>query len=161
MKDWMSAALGPCYLKAGRQFICAHEDDVPNDENDNLPMWPLEDHGYGYSSLQSIYFDLFLSYKIERAVYPGFEDDTRFGLSAISDAPDSLAEFQVVIGEDKLLYLCGGHAGSLEIAGLDALSASDLGELITSKLNENIYNLRFRQDSDTTLFNMIIEVPGP
>jgi hypothetical protein len=54
MKDWVSAVLGPCYLKASRRFICAHEDDTPNEENDNLPMWPLGDHMYDYSSLQSM-----------------------------------------------------------------------------------------------------------
>lgn len=163
MKDWMSATLGSCYLKARRRFICGHEDDVSNEQNANLPMWPLEDSGYEYSSLQLIYFDLFLSYKIERAIYPGFEDDIRYGLGAISGSPMPLAEFQVVIGDDKLLYLREGeHAGSLKIAGLTEHSANALGELIRSKLNENyIYNLRFRKDSNTSLFNMIIEVPVP
>jgi hypothetical protein len=160
MKDWVSTVLGPCYLKAGRRFICAHEDDTSNEENDNLPMWPLGDNNYEYSSLQAMYFDLFLSYKIERTVRPGFEGDVRFGLSAISDTPASLAEFDVIIEDNKFVYLSDGpHSGSLRLAGLDALSASALGEMIAAKLQDGyVYNLRFRGDSDTSLFNMIIEV---
>ena len=38
MKDWMSTTLGPCYVKAKHRFICIHEDDTPNEDNDNLPM---------------------------------------------------------------------------------------------------------------------------
>jgi hypothetical protein len=87
MKDWLSAVLIPRYLKARTGMLCAHEYDVPNDENFNMPGWSLEVVGYQCLSMQSTYFDPFLSYKIERAVYPGFEADTEFSLSAISDSP--------------------------------------------------------------------------
>ena len=44
---------------------------------DNGPGWPLEEHGYTCSSIRPMYFNHFLTYKIERAVYPGFDSDTR------------------------------------------------------------------------------------
>jgi hypothetical protein len=96
-------------------------------------------------------------------VYPGFEGDIRLGLTAISDTPAALAEFDVVIEDDKFVYLSDGpHSGSLRLAGLDGLSAPALGQVIAAKLQQGyIYNLRFLADSDTSLFNIIIEVQAP
>jgi hypothetical protein len=143
-------------------MLCAHKDDVPNEEDYNLPSWPLDEHGYQYSSLQSIYFDLFLSYKIERAIYPGFEDDTKFGLTAISHLPVSLRDLTLVIEDQKLRYLQEKKAGSMEVSGIGDLTASDLQVLIASKMHDNyVYNLRFDEEHDVSLFDIIIEVLNP
>jgi hypothetical protein len=50
MKDWLSATLVNQYIKRKVVFLCGQEDDVENDENYNLPGWPIEDLGYKYAS---------------------------------------------------------------------------------------------------------------
>jgi hypothetical protein len=162
MKDWLSATLVPTYLKRKTQFICGHEEDRPNDENVNLPGWPIEDCGYEPISLQDSYVDLFLDYKIERAVYPGFESDTRFSLNAISDEPRSLAGFAVSIEEAKAEYLRRHKRGSLALAGIETFTAEQLQELVKEKITHNyIYYLRFLDEQAMGLFNVILEVSDP
>src|ERR1039457_1067721 len=162
IKTWLSFRLGRSYFKLKGRMLSAHEDDVSNDENYNLPCWPVERFNYQYASLQSIYFHLFLSYKIERAVYPAFEVDTRFSLNAISDSPLPLHDLSVEIADGKLRYLQGGKAGTLAIAGIGDLTIPRLRDLITSKLRHNyIYNLRFDEEHDVSLFNIILEVVNP
>jgi hypothetical protein len=162
IKTWLSSTLGARYLKTRHRMLSEHEDDVSNDENVNLPSWPLNEHGYQSFSLQSIYFQLFLTYKIERSVYAGFEVDTRFALNSISDLSLPLHGLDLVIEEEKLRYLQDKKAGSLGVAGIGGLTASGLRDLIISKMRENyIYNLRFLAEHNVSLFDIILEIVNP
>ena len=87
MKEWLSLILSPIYVKQGPTFICAETDDHNDDTNENLPSWPVTDFGFKVVSIPQTYFGLFLSYKIERAVYRGFDEDGLFALRAISADP--------------------------------------------------------------------------
>jgi hypothetical protein len=159
VKDYLSSTLVREYLKTGRTMICAHEDDIPNDKNINNPMWPLDTRGYRVISLQETLFNLFLSYKVERRAWPG-ESDLKFSLLAISDSPMPLTDLTIDVAEAKLEYLRSAKAGSMELAGLDALTTTQLSELISSKIGHNyIYNLRFLKEHDISLFNIVIEIP--
>ena len=159
MKDWLSAVLSSTYLKAKDRMLCPHEDDVPNDENNNVPGWQVEEAGYQCLSLQGIYFNLFLRYKIERAVYPGFETDTEFSLRAISDLPVPLTRLSVAVDEEKLSYLRSEKAGSMAIAGIEQLTTAQLAEMISAKFSHNyIYNLRFHEEHNVSLFNIMLEI---
>jgi len=80
-------------------------DDIENTEDVNMVGYPFDEHGYTCKSLQSMYNDLFLHYKIERGVYRGFESDTLFSLNSISSTVVGLGECEVEVEEAKLQYL--------------------------------------------------------
>lgn len=162
VKNWMSITLCHAYLKHKRWFICGHEDDRDDSEDVNTYGWPLEENGYEPRSLQSMYFDLFLGYKIERAVFPGFESDTLFGLAAISDRPQALAAMDVRIDGAKLRYLRERKAGSLSAAGVADVTVESLAHLIKERIGRNyIYNLRFGEDHGRSLFSVVLELRNP
>jgi hypothetical protein len=162
MKDWLSVVVGPALIKSRHRMIGMHEDDVPNDENVDYLMWPLRENRYELVTLQEIYYNLFLSYKIERAPFVEIERDGMYGLMAISDLPLPLQELGVLIEEPKLQYLRENKYGSLETSGITEYGVYDLQALIASKINDSyIYNLRFKPQSDASLFNIIIEVLNP
>lgn len=162
IKDWLSVVLGSAYIQAKRRMLGMHEPDVPNEENWNLLLWPLEEQRYECISVQDIYYHLFLSYKIERAPHPIREKDNMYGLSAISDLPLPFHELNVLIEEPKLQYLRENKYGSLKTSGITEYSAHDLQTLIASKVKDNyIYNLRFDVESGVSLFNIIVEVLNP
>jgi hypothetical protein len=113
-KTYLSTTLVHCLLKNGPRVIMGHEDDVPNEENVNIVVYPFEEFGYKVFSLQSCYFDVFLGYKIERAVYKGFEVDTEMALNAVSDELMPLEECTVLLEDAKHSYLKSKKAGSTQ-----------------------------------------------
>jgi hypothetical protein len=158
-KDWLSHTLVNTYLKHGETFICRHEDDRPHEDNVNMHWWPLEEHDYRVVSVpDSLHFSPFLAYKIERAVHPHFESDTILALATVSEDPRSLVGFEVLVEEAKLEYLRRAKAGSLQLAGIERASESELQELIRRKLQSNyIYELDYLADHDVTKFNIMLE----
>ncbi|MGH9959205.1 MAG: hypothetical protein ACREBC_19100 [Pyrinomonadaceae bacterium] len=162
MKDYLSLTLGPVYLKARGKVICGHEDDVSNDENFTMALWPFERNGYDCISLQSMYFGLFLSYKTERAVWPGFENDTNFALIALTDFRRCLSDFIVVVDETRRRYLRLGKGASLERAGIENMTALELGAMIKSKIGLNyIYRLIYQSEYGESQFNIMLEIVNP
>lgn len=162
MKTYLSTTIRPTYLKVGHKMICGNDDETSNDVNINTQLWPLEESGYECFSVLSIYFDLFLSYKIERAVYPGFQRDTTYALSAITDLPRPLVDFNVVVTESKMSYFASKKTGILQQAGIEDIAASELEEMIASKIEHNyIYNLIRKEEDGASLFNIMLEIPNP
>lgn len=162
MKDWLSVTLVMGYLKARGVVLNGHEDDVPDSEDRNMLGWPWENHGYSCRSIRGTYFDLLLAYKIERRVVPGLESDTAFALTAISGRPLPLKELAVTVEKAKGEYIRAHHEASLARAGLDRISDADLASLIRAKISESyIYNLRYVDHSDTSLFNLMLEFRDP
>jgi hypothetical protein len=159
MKEWLSLVLSRIYVKRGTVFICAETDDHDEDSDENSPSWPVSDYGSRVASIPETYFGLFLSYKIERAVYRGFEEDGLFALRAISAAPSELEECSVLVEEAKVEYLRSEKTGSLKRAGLLELDGKQLSDLIRSRVLSNyIYNLRHVPERKQSLFDIVIEV---
>ena len=159
-KTYLSTTLPNAFLKHKTIVLMRHEDDRPDEEDVNMEGYPFEDFGYHVRSVPSMYFDMFLSYKIERAAYPGFEADTEMAQRAISGVAVPLSNCHVYIEEAKLVYLRTHKAGSLHRASLDTLDRSALMALIEAKVAANyLYNLRYTEH-DVALFNVMIEVPG-
>ena len=159
-KIYLSTTLTPNFLKHNSQVIMGHEDDVPNEKNLNMTGYPFEDFGYKVISLQSSYFDLFLTYKIERSVHPGFEIDTEMALNAISDHVLPLTDCTVLLEEAKYGYLQSEKLSKLQKAGIAELDQIDLVELIQSKIAANyIYNLFYSEEHNVIKFNLMLEVP--
>jgi hypothetical protein len=162
VKDWLSGTLSCIYLKIGNRWLSAddEEDDILEDVDHNVPGWPLAEHGYTNSTIRPLYFHHFLRYKIERAVYPGFESDTRFALAAISGAPREIADFRVLVERAKGEYLRREKAGDLARAGIEHLPDTELQALIANKILRNyLYQLDFKYGK--SFFNIMLEVKNP
>jgi hypothetical protein len=158
-KTYLSLILVNDFLKSGQRVIMGHEDDRPNDENVNMVGYPFEKFGYQVFSLQSSYFDIFLSFKIERAVYKGFEVDTEMAINAISDQVLPLQEFTVVLEEAKHDYLLTEKGRKLRKAGIAHLDRESIASLIKSKIAASyIYNLDYLREYNVIKFNLMIEV---
>lgn len=157
---YLSTILVNSFLKHGNKVIMGHEDDRPNEENINMQGYPFEDFGMSVYSIQSVYFDVLLSYKIERPVFKGFESDTELSLNSISSQILPIDEFNVEIEEAKYGYLKSDKCGKLEKAGIEALSKRELSDLIRSKISESyIYNLSYLSEHDVSKFNVMLEIP--
>lgn len=155
-KELMSFVLATTYLKVGRHWLCESEGDETMGRS-NVPSWPLADHGYTCHSIPLDYWGSFLSYKIERAVYPGYEHDTRLALAAISENPTDLSGFQVEVEPAKVDYLRREKAGSLSRSGLEHLTANELEVIIRDRIKRNyIYKLEYKHEK--SFFNIILEV---
>lgn len=157
-KTYLSTTLVNVFVKRNQTVLLAHEDDRSNDENINITLYPFESFGYTIKSIQQNDFSHFLSYKIERAIYSGFESDTHFSLNAISESVLQLSDLNVFIEDAKYEYLL--NAGKLIKSGLTQVGKAELADLIRSKIEANyIYNLRHMRDHNVRTFNVILEVP--
>jgi hypothetical protein len=163
MKNWLSVTLVPRYVKKGKVFICEHEDDADDAISYNLPGWPVEEAGYKYVSLASVYYSLFLSYKIERTVGAHEGSDVRHSLLAVTDQEEDFSTFTIDIPDDKLTYIAH-HGGGFGPAGLVRLSNSALQALIRNYLTRNyIYGMQVKvYDSVPVIkFNIMLQLPRP
>ena len=158
-KTYLSTCLANIGLKVQRQMVLGHEDDRSNNENVNLSALPFEDAGYRVLSLQESLAGLFLSFKIERPVFPGFEVDSEISLNAISEDVLSLEDCNVYIEPAKHGYLLTEKAGKLQKAKLADFSREDLQAVIQRKLGANyIYNMEFLEEYDVMKFSLMIEI---
>ncbi|MEK7389128.1 MAG: hypothetical protein AAB036_05480, partial [Elusimicrobiota bacterium] len=159
MRAYLSTILCRGILKHKQTVIQGHENDRPNEENCNIAGYPFEKSGYKCLSLQSMFFGLFLAYKIERPVFPGFETDTEFSLNVLSDEIVPLKELSVELEEKKLEYLRAEKGGSLKRAGISHLDPNDLAALIKSKIAASyIYNMALLPQHGTMKFNLMLEL---
>ena len=157
---YLSGILVNRFIKYQKKVIMGHEDDRPNEENVNLVGYNFEEHGLKVISLQSVYFDTFLSYKIERPVIKGFEVDTEISLNAISTQIIPIRELEIEIENAKYEYLKSVKFGKLKKAGVELLSKKELCRLIRSKVSDSyIYNLCYLPDHDVSKFNVMLEIP--
>jgi hypothetical protein len=158
-KTYLSTTQANAFLKNGNRVIMGHEDDRSNEENVNVLSYPFDDFGYKIFSLQSTYFGVFLSFKIERPVYEGFEVDSEMALNAISDQIHPLKDITVVLEEAKHGYLITDKLGKLQKARLADLDRDRIASLIKSKVAANyIYNMVYLAEHDVMKFNLMIEV---
>ncbi|SDY93755.1 hypothetical protein [Citreimonas salinaria] len=159
-KTLLSTRLTNLGVKFGRIIIQGHEDDRDEMENVNMCGFPFEDSGYKCISIRSSLADLFLSYKIERPIYSGFEADTEFCLNSVNSRVADINNFDVQVENAKLEYLKTAKAGSLHHAGLSDVTTDELQGIIRGKLRQNyIYNMSHLEEHNVTKFSIIIEVP--
>ncbi|MDD3530978.1 MAG: hypothetical protein PHV99_00020 [Candidatus Pacebacteria bacterium] len=158
-KTYLSFTLVNSFLKHGTFVIMGHEEGRSDEEDVNMAGAPFEEFGYRIRSLQSTYFDLFLSYKIERAVYPEFETDTEMALRAVSDVVVPLGDCTIILEEAKHGYLLSEKLEVLHAAGIADLSQQALADLIKTKVDASyIYNLQYLEEHNVTKFNVMVEL---
>lgn len=156
IKTLLSPILVRFFVKNRMTLLLSSEEN----EDGNQTMYPLEEYGYKCLGIDELCYGLFLSYKIEREIFPGFETDTTFSINAISQNVLEIRDFNLVIDKPKLKYLMENKFDNLERANLHTLSRNQLEEIIRKKLNENyIYNLSYSAKISTAKFNILIEVP--
>ena len=158
IKTYLSTILVRLFVKCKTIIIAGHEDDRSNDEDVNMSGYPFEKNGYKCKSLQSIYYDLFLSYKIERKVFEGFQSDTAFSINAISKNVFDISDFNLLVEEKKLEHLLKAKEANLKRAGVTNLTLEEVEELIKNKISNNyIYNLTFLKQYNTLKFDILVE----
>jgi len=114
-------------IKHKSMVILGHEDDRDNSENFNLHLHDYKALGLKLSSLQSMYFAAFLSYKPEHMFLENSDDDLEIVLRAMSKEIAPLGDFTVLIEDDKFKYLTSEKLGKLGRAGVAGLTKSELG----------------------------------
>lgn len=158
VKTHLSTILVQCFIKSKNIIISEHEDERDNDEGINFLGYPFEENGYTCKSIQSMYYCLFLSYKIEHRVFPGFESDTNFSINALTKSVQNISDFNLLIEEKKIQYLLKEKQGKLKKAGIINLNIKELELFVKEKINNNyIYNLSYLAEHNTIKFNLMVE----
>ena len=160
-KIYLSFMLADAFVKHGEVILQGHEPDCAPEEDVNMSGYPFEKNGYVCRSISDDLMGVLLSYKIERPVYPGFEVDTEFALNAVGSTPLDLNGFEIEVKDKKLEHLKEQKSGSIERAGLQDITKKGLADWIRAKVQENyIYNLRFDEEHNVTIFNIVLEFPS-
>jgi hypothetical protein len=158
LKAYLSTILVKSFVKHKNVIIMPNEEDLDNDEDNNTYGFPFEENDFICKSINSLLFDLFLSYKIEREVIEENRNDFLFSINAVSEDVYSIDDFKILIEDKKIQYLLDNKRGKLKKAALVDLKRKDLEVLILRKLNSNyIYNMVFLEEYNTIKFNIIIE----
>lgn len=156
LKTVLSTQLIRLFVKHKKTILLSSEEN----EDGNSTMYPLEENGYKCLGIDALFYGIFLSYKIEREVFSGFETDITFSLNAITQNVLDIKDFKLVIEDKKLQYLHTNKIENLERANLHILNKNELAEIIRKKMQYNyLYNLSYLANYKTIKFNIIVEVP--
>ena len=160
-KACLSTMLANFFVKNGKIILQGHEPDRAAEDDVNMSGYPFEENGYVCRSISSDLMGVLLSYKIERPVYPGFEEDTEFALNAIGSTSMNIYAFEIEVEEEKIKHLKKEKHGSFKRAELLDITKEQLADLIRAKIQENyIYNLCFNEKHNVMKFNIILEFPS-
>ena len=158
LKTYLSFILVNSFIKYKKDIIMAGEDNSDCNEKG----YPFEENGYFCKCVQNEFFDVFLSYKIERAVYRGFETDTEMSINAVCDNVFNLSEFDIEIADSKVEYLMNEKTGSMNKVGMSGKTKEKFVEFLKNeiflKIQSNyIYSMSFLKEYNTIKFNIMLE----
>lgn len=161
-KTYLSCILTHACVKCGRQVISSHPSDYPDEENENLPGYPFEKHGFSFVSINEDSFGPFLSYKIESAIPD--ESDVGFSFNALFPKFDSIAKLKFVIEDKKWYdYLTSPDPQKkgrlLQTIGYGPKDRNRFVRDVYKKICASyIYHLRQNEHNDL-LFNVCVDLP--
>jgi hypothetical protein len=157
LKTILAYSLVHLGIKHRDLFILQHEEDLHDEENVNCCGFDFERHGFKYISINSMYFDLFLSYKIESAFADS--DDLKYSLREIRSCVNSVLNLPVTVTENKLLYLKEQKTEIMEKLGLKNYTVDKLEDLIKSSIKKSyLYNLEFIEQHNVPKFSVSLEL---
>lgn len=158
LKTMLSFILCKVAIVNNHEVILPYEDeDWKTDEN--TQGLPFENYSFSIKSIPSLYYDLFLSYKIEREDLKGYSLDTRIALNSITPIVSDLEKLNIEIEKQKFNYLLNEKGGKLKKAQLENYSIKDFEKLIKVKIKENyIYEMSELKEFNVIKFNVIIEL---
>lgn len=156
LKIALSTMLCHVFIMHRNVIIQGHEDDRDNEENINMIGYSFEENGFICKSIQGMLYSLFLSYKIERPEFKGFEEDSEFCINYAQKNPPFLKDLVIDIKEEKFSYLKKNKIESLLKSNI--LDKNDLIRLISEKISHNyLYDIRLNEYNEM-IFNVMIEV---
>lgn len=162
-KTFVSMHLVNLAIRQAGTVILGHEDDRPNTENYNLHLHDYTALGLQIKSLQSIYFNTFLSYKPEWMLMDESDDDLEIALRAMSGKVAPITEFTVLIEDNRYdKYLRTAKLGKLQKAGVGDLTKGQMEEAIRRKLRMSyLYNMEWvnKPTHQLSKFNIMLEFP--
>lgn len=153
LKTILSTILVNICIKNKRTIIQQHEPGADDNENVNMSGYPFKEHGFNCKSINSDYYGLFLSYKIERP----FQDneDVSFSINSLGDHFASIDGLDLIIPSEKFNYLKDNKEGVMKKLGILDISPEGLQRLILSKLKYNyIYNMQYKPDYNVEMLGM-------
>jgi len=109
--------------------------------------------------IEDVYYDSFLTYKIERSYYDFDNRDQKFSFNAVIQTPDIISDYKIIIEDAKLGYLKEKKLGSLKVVGIDLLTKEDLIKTLQAKINTNyVFNMQFSSNFNCLKFATLIEI---
>lgn len=155
----VGAMLPTVFIKHKGKVLVDHGGDDPWVSDINEIGFPFKKSNYEVVSVNGQLFSPLLSYKIQSEVLPQYQEDVLVSLSAISDEPLSLDQFEVLLPMAKYGYLRSEKGEILKIAGLDRHSREELASAIRAELdNDYIYRLQHNVDG-AVQFSIVLELP--
>lgn len=158
LKTILSFILCKVAIVDEKEIILPYEDE--DWETDiNTQGLPFDKNNFSIKSVPSLYYDLFLSYKIEREDIKGYSLDTQIALNAITPIVKDLEKLNIEIEDSKFDYLKTAKEGKLKKAQLENYSIKDFEKLIKEKIKDNyIYEMSELREFNVIKFNVIIEL---
>jgi len=157
-KTYLSTTLTNAFLKHKKTIILPHEDDRDNTGDINLIGYPFEKFGHTIRSISSLYFGIFLSFKIEREVFDFDEDDVRISLNAISETILDLDDFHIRLDDSKYTYIATNKKGKLKKAEIENISKEELQTIIKRQISSNyIYDMIYLEQYNTIQVNSTLQ----
>lgn len=158
LKTMLSFILCKVAIVNNKEVILPYEDE-DWETNENTQGLPFDSNNFSIKSIPSLYYDLFLSYKIEREDLKGYSLDTQIALNAITPIVTDLEKLNIEIEEQKFDYLITTKGGKLKKAQLEKYSIKDFEKLIKEKIKDNyIYEMSELKEFNVIKFNVIIEL---
>lgn len=141
-----------------KEVILPYEDE-DWETNENTQGLPFDKNNFVIKSVPSLYYDLFLSYKIEREDIKGYSLDTQIAINSITPIVTDLSNLNIEIEVSKFDYLLTKKIGKLKKAQFENYSIKDFEKLIKQKIKDNyIYEMSELKEHNVIKFNVIIEL---
>lgn len=154
-KDYISRILANAFVKSGQYILMDHPDDVDNQENENKLGFYFEKFNYKARSLQSTYYNLFLSYKIEQVTG---ESDHSYSVCALTPNVLELKHMFIKVSNEKLQYLKMNKEGIMKRLEFLDISSKELENKIKDRIKSSyFFNLRFCDSDDACLLSVFLE----
>lgn len=156
IKQYLSYILCPVCVKYKNKVIVAHLTDRDDKENYNEQGYAYEENGFNIISINQMYYELFLAYKIANGIKD--EEDLKFSYNLLTYITPEYEKIKVIIDDQKLKYLMTKKTGDMKALGLLNITKEELEQKILINIYNNyIYNIEENEFGDLK-FNVLIEL---